>query len=183
MNELRWTSSGWKTKGGGGQMTRCSRIPLAIINVWNRPACWYLPLHPIAAPHQPVGFISSPYIQTVVRVLVKKGRTPPLVNHKQHCGFHSHMRAACKEGTICANHGLSLNRRQFDKFAISESEPGLLLPTCWRQWYLLHPKTNRIINFGSSIRISYISATTSKFFVEIVSKCHVNTVNMAQVCQ
>lgn len=79
-----------------------------------------------------------------MRVLSKEGRKPPLVNQKQYFGLHLNMTAACKEGTMCANRGLSSTRRQFDKFAMSESEPGLLLPTCWRQGYLLHPKTNRI---------------------------------------
>lgn len=86
------------------------KSPFAIINVWNRPACRYLLLHPIAAPPQPVAFILSPYIQTAVQVLIKESRKPLLVNHKQCFGLHLYITAACKEGAICANHGLSLTK-------------------------------------------------------------------------
>lgn len=58
---------GWKTKTGG-QMTRSSQILFGIINVWNRPACRYLPLHHIAAPPRPVGLVLSLYIRSGVNV-------------------------------------------------------------------------------------------------------------------
>lgn len=54
---VEWVQGGRQRWGGGqGQTTTRSHIPFAIINVWNRPACWCLPLHPIAAPPRPAGF-------------------------------------------------------------------------------------------------------------------------------
>lgn len=40
--------------------------------------------------------ILSPYIQTEVRVLIKEGRKPHLLNHKQCFGLHLCMTAASK---------------------------------------------------------------------------------------
>lgn len=101
-----WMSCGERVHGGrqrwGGQTTRRFQIPFAIINVWNRPACRYLPLHPIAAPPRPVGFIVSPYIQTAVRVLIKEGRKPPLVNRKQMFWFaFIHNSCPQRENCMC----------------------------------------------------------------------------------
>lgn len=177
MNELRWTSSEWKTKMGGPD-DKTFPNPLCH-NQCLEQTCMPVPAFPSYCSPSPTCTFYFISIHPI-----KEGRKQALVNRKQHFGLGLYTTDVCKEETTVCVPAMGYLRHQFDKFAVSESEPGLSLPTCWRQWFLLHPKTNRIRHFGSAIWIAYISDTTSKWVLEIHTyKCHVNAVNMQQACQ